>query len=261
MVNTLVVAGDPFNIVGKRHLSSNQIGEHPNLQRPHWDMMSDPCFFLHAAFTADKHHIVMLHYADACSCSTVRHTRFSGQLNSSKTSWKSSMAPSVISMMAWLHRLPWPCAAACTHTHTHILCFYCEQHWKSSCCCCSSHNMTQTSLRILKDSFIAFFTLPSPLTCSPSTRSLKCCGDKRRQMNQWRAAAKPGTRTMWGLDHGCKIRTAEGEREIMREWVRRCKGGIIPGLLAHWPIMTKSLQHQEVIRINQHAQADSLTHT
>lgn len=41
-----------------------------------------------------------------------RHTRRSGQLNSSKTSWKSSMAPSVISMMAWLHRLPWPSAVA-----------------------------------------------------------------------------------------------------------------------------------------------------
>lgn len=30
----------------------------------------------------------------------------SGQLNSSKTDSKSSMAPSVISMMAWLHMLP-----------------------------------------------------------------------------------------------------------------------------------------------------------
>lgn len=36
----------------------------------------------------------------------------------------------------------------------------------------------QTSLRILKDSFIAFFTMPSPLTWSCSIKSLKCCKEK-----------------------------------------------------------------------------------
>lgn len=30
---TLVVAGNPFDIFSKRHLPSNQIGEHSNLER------------------------------------------------------------------------------------------------------------------------------------------------------------------------------------------------------------------------------------
>lgn len=55
---------------------------------------------------------VLLAVVRACVFICVCDTRRSGQLNSSKTSWKSSMAPSVISMMAWLHRLPWPSAAA-----------------------------------------------------------------------------------------------------------------------------------------------------
>lgn len=46
------------------------------------------------------------------------------------------------------------------------------QRW----CCWGVH----TSFRILKDSFMAFFTLPSPFTWSSSIRSLKCC-------NKWTA--------------------------------------------------------------------------
>lgn len=60
-------------------------------------------------------HLIFLHAYNTSVSVRVRRTRRSGQLNSSKTSWKSSMAPSVISMMAWLHRLPWPSAAACMH--------------------------------------------------------------------------------------------------------------------------------------------------
>lgn len=99
-ITTFVVAGNPFNILCKRHLPSNQISEHPNLERQWWLQSGENvavCFVL----------------ANGTSASVfVRRTRRSGQLNSSKTSWKSSMAPSVISMMAWLHRLPWPSAAA-----------------------------------------------------------------------------------------------------------------------------------------------------
>lgn len=47
-----------------------------------------------------------------CAFGTLR----SGQLNSSNTFWKSSMAPSVINMIAWLHKLPLPSAAAYAHT-------------------------------------------------------------------------------------------------------------------------------------------------
>lgn len=100
IIPTFVVAGNPFNVLCKRHLSSNQISEHPDLERQWW-------------LRSGENAAVWFVLANGASVSAfVRRTRRSGQLNSSKTSWKSSMAPSVISMMARLHRLPWPSAAA-----------------------------------------------------------------------------------------------------------------------------------------------------
>lgn len=100
LIPTFVVAGNPFNILCKRHLPSNQISEHPDLKRQWW-------------LQSGENLAVLFLLTNGTSASAfVSRTRRSGQLNSSKTSWKSSMAPSVISMMAWLHRLPWPSAAA-----------------------------------------------------------------------------------------------------------------------------------------------------
>lgn len=100
LIPTFVVAGNPFNILCKRHLPSNQISEHPDLKRQWW-------------LQSGENLAVLFLLSNGTSASAfVSCTRRSGQLNSSKTSWKSSMAPSVISMMAWLHRLPWPSAAA-----------------------------------------------------------------------------------------------------------------------------------------------------
>lgn len=58
-----------------------------------------------------------------------------------------------------------------------------RQHTQGHCavicsrptCCWGSYMALHTSFRILKDSFMAFFTLPSPFTWSSSIRSLKCC--------------------------------------------------------------------------------------
>ncbi len=151
---TFIVAGNPFDIVSKCELSSNQIREHAHL------FESVLCYQI--VLTGK----VCIHTECLCAFGTLR----SGQLNSSNTCWKSSIAPSVINMIAWLHKLPLPSAAAYTHKQTVDTSVFPHGYTLLP----SYTNTHFTSLRILKDSFMAFFTFPSPFTCNSSTKSLKC---------------------------------------------------------------------------------------
>ncbi len=116
---TFIVAGNPFDIVSKCELSSNQIREHAHL------FESVLCYQIMLTGKA------CIHTECLCAFGTLR----SGQLNSSNTCWKSSIAPSVINMIAWLHKLP-------THTNKRLIHPYFHMDIHSF-----PHTLTHTSPR------------------------------------------------------------------------------------------------------------------
>ncbi len=139
-LHTLIVAGNPFDVFWEGHISANKVSENSYLK--YYILLLNYNISIHSCSVKSNcliicswrknvqwtiifpegsqfNRAVCRFYSTSyvmpsipCRASRLCVTFLSGQLNSSNTDWKSSMAPSVISIIAWLHRLPWPFALA-----------------------------------------------------------------------------------------------------------------------------------------------------
>lgn len=168
------------------------------------------------------------------------------------------MAPSVISMMAWLHRLPWPSAAAWEAQSNFIFkAGYPVKTQQVSRLFLRGTNLIQDLERFLHCILYFAFSFYMKLV----NQELKVL---QRDAQQTKTQALDDQHNhpsaKWTDKKYSKDRKAESEC-WENKGVRRGWGGIIPGSLAHWQMTATSLQHWKVIRINRNAHADTHTHT